>query len=329
MPDNKMIKEFLIAMIATFALTVVFSRFIIPILKSHKMGQMIKDIGPHWHKSKEGTPTMGGICFIFAMLLVSLAAVVVDTDGAVPFLLAMSLGVMNGLIGFVDDYRKLVKKDNEGLLAWQKFALQLIAAGIYLTIMTVSGNLETALEIPFTDIKLENLGVVYYVVAVILITGMANSTNLTDGIDGLASSVTLVLGAFFALCAFKLNSRPLELISAVIIGGMMGFLIYNFNPARVFMGDTGSLFIGGLVTGAAFAIGKPLLILICGLVYVAETISVILQVGVFKLSGRKKRLFKMAPIHHHFEQCGWSENKIVAVFSIAALICCVIAWFSI
>lgn len=324
-----MITEFLIAMIASFALTVAFSRYIIPILKSRKMGQMIKDIGPRWHKSKEGTPTMGGICFIFAMLIVSAAAIIVDREGAIPFALAMGLGVMNGLIGFIDDYRKLVKKDNEGLLAWQKFALQLVAAGIYLFVMTTSGNLETTLQIPFTDIRLENLGVIYYIIAVLIITGMSNSTNLTDGIDGLASSVTLVVAAFFALCAFRMNSRPLELISAVLIGGMVGFLVYNFHPARVFMGDTGSLFLGGLVTGAAFAMGQPIVILICGFVYVFEAISVILQVGVFKLSGRKKRLFKMAPVHHHFEQCGWSENKIVAVFSAATLACCTIAWFAI
>lgn len=324
-----MITEFIIAMIASFALTVAFSRFIIPILKSRKMGQMIKDIGPRWHKSKEGTPTMGGICFIFAMLIVSVAAIIVNREGAIPFALAMGLGLMNGLIGFIDDYRKLVKKDNEGLLAWQKFALQLVAAGVYLFVMTVSGNLETTLQIPFTDIRLENLGVLYYIIAVLIITGMSNSTNLTDGIDGLASSITLVVAAFFALYGFYAQSRPLELISAVLIGGMIGFLVYNFHPARVFMGDTGSLFLGGLVTGAAFAMGQPLVILICGFVYVFEAISVILQVGVFKLSGRKKRLFKMAPVHHHFEQCGWSENKIVAVFSAATLVFCTIAWFAI
>ena len=324
-----MITEFIIAMIASFALTVVLSRFIIPILKSRKMGQMIKDIGPRWHKSKEGTPTMGGICFIFAMVIVSAVALIINSKEALPFALAMGLGIMNGLIGFVDDYRKLVKKDNEGLLAWQKFALQLVAAGIYLFVMTSSGNLETSITIPFTDITLENLGVVYYIIAVLIITGMSNSTNLTDGIDGLASSVTLVVAAFFAICGFSMGSRSLELLGAVLIGGMVGFLVYNFHPARVFMGDTGSLFLGGLVTGAAFAMGQPIIILICGFVYVFEAISVILQVGVFKLSGRKKRLFKMAPVHHHFEQCGWSENKIVAVFSAATLVCCVIAWFAI
>ena len=324
-----MLKEFLIAITVSFVLTALLSRVIIPILKSRKMGQMIKDIGPRWHKSKEGTPTMGGICFIFAMLITSAFAISVNTEGAIPFALAMGLGVMNGLIGFVDDYRKLIKKDNEGLLAWQKFALQLLAAGVYLWIMTASGNLETTLAIPFTDIKLENLGIIYYIIAVLIITGMSNSTNLTDGIDGLASSVTLVVAAFFALCAFRMGNRPLELISAVLIGGMIGFLVYNFHPARVFMGDTGSLFLGGIVTGAAFAMGQPLIILICGFVYVFEAISVILQVSVFKLSGRKKRLFKMAPVHHHFEKCGWSENKIVAVFSAATLVCCVIAWFAI
>ena len=324
-----MIIEFLIAMVASFALTVIFSRIIIPILKSRKMGQMIREIGPRWHKSKEGTPTMGGICFIFAMLIVSAIALIVNHEEAIPFALAMGLGVMNGLIGFIDDYRKLVKKDNEGLLPWQKFGLQLLAAGIYLFVMTLTDNLQPTLDIPFTNIVLNVPGVVYYVLAVILITGMSNSTNLTDGIDGLASSITLVVAAFFALYAFTAHSRTLELLSAVLIGGMIGFLVYNFHPARVFMGDTGSLFLGGLLTGAAFAINKPFIILICGFVYVFETISVMLQVSVFKLSGRKKRLFKMAPVHHHFEQCGWSENKIVAVFSAVSLVCCVIAWFAI
>ena len=323
-----MLIEFLIVMIATFLLTVALSRFIIPILKSRKMGQYIKDIGPRWHKSKEGTPTMGGVTFIAAMTVVSALALIVDGRDALPLAFIMLLGLLNAVIGFIDDYQKLVKKNNDGLGEWQKTLLQLLAGGIYLFLMKVNGFIDTSLEIPFTSIEIE-LGIFYYVVALGLIWGMVNSTNITDGIDGLASTITLVVGGFFALCAFSFGNRPTEIVSAALIGGMVGFLVYNFHPARVFMGDTGSLFIGGIITALAFAINEPLVVLICGLVYVLELGSSALQRYVYKLSGRKKRLFKMAPIHHHFEQCGWSENKIVAVFSSITVICCVIAWFAI
>ena len=319
--------EFIISIIATFILTACISKWLIPILKSKKMGQIIKDIGPRWHKSKEGTPTMGGIAFIGAILLVSTVTLIVNGREAVPLLLALGLGVLNALIGFIDDYRKLIKKDNEGLLAKEKYLLQLVVSALYLFVLKITGNLSTVIDIPFADISID-LGILYYVFALILITGIVNSVNLTDGIDGLASSVTLVVGAFFALCAFRYGFRSLEVLSGTLIGGMLGFLVYNFHPARVFMGDTGSLFIGGLVTGMAFLMDKPLIIVICGLVYVIEALSDIIQVGVFKLSGRKKRVFKMAPIHHHFEKCGWGEIKIVAVFSIASVIFSVIAWLA-
>lgn len=323
-----MITEFIIALVASFVLTAVLSRFIIPILKSRKMGQYIKDIGPRWHKSKEGTPTMGGISFILAMTVVAAVALLINPDGAIPVVAVMLLGILNALIGFIDDYQKLVKKNNDGLGEVEKSLLQLAAGGIYLFVMRVSGLIDTKLELPFADVELE-LGIFYYAFALLLIWGMVNSTNITDGIDGLASTVTFVVGCFFAVCAFYLGNRPAELVSALLIGGMLGFLVYNFHPARVFMGDTGSLYIGGVITGIAFAINEPLVVVICGLVYIIEFASSALQRYVFILSGRKKRLFKMAPIHHHFEQCGWSENKIVAVFSTVTALCCVAAWFAI
>ena len=324
-----MLIEFIIVLIATFAVSVITERFMIPVLKGLKVGQKILDIGPRWHKSKEGTPTMGGICFIFAMLLVSAVALIINFQGALPFVFAMGLGVANALIGFVDDYTKLMKKQNEGLLAWQKFGLQVIVAVAYLVAMKLWGGLNTTLHIPFTDWHIE-LGIAYYAIALLLITGMVNSTNLTDGIDGLASTVTLVIGFFLSLVAFfgAEKLRSVSLIGALLIGGMIGFLVYNFHPARVFMGDTGSLFLGGILTGAAFALNSPLIILICGLMFVVETASVILQVSVFKLSGRKKRLFRMAPIHHHFEQCGWGEVKIVTVFAVLTAVFCAISWFA-
>lgn len=323
-----MLIEFILVIIATFLLSVVIERFMIPVLKSKKVGQRILEIGPRWHMSKSGTPTMGGICFISAMVIVSAVALLINGTEALPFVFAMGLGLLNAMIGFVDDYTKLIKKQNEGLLAWQKFGLQLIAAALYLVAMTLWGGMTTVLALPFTDFSID-LGVVYYVVAIILITGVVNSVNLTDGIDGLASSVTLVVAGFLSACAFRLEMRSLSLIGALLIGGLLGFLVYNFHPARVFMGDTGSLFLGGLVVGAFFALGEPLLVLLAGLMYVVEVASDILQVSVFKLSGRKKRLFKMAPIHHHFEKCGWSENKIVVVFSLATLVFCAVSWFGI
>jgi len=325
---TEMLIEFLVVLACTFGLTVLFSHFVIPVLKSKKMGQKILEIGPRWHKSKEGTPTMGGICFIAAILLTVGGALLIGQKEIKSVLAVLALAFGNGLIGLVDDRAKLMKKQNEGLLAWQKYLLQLIVGGLYLFLLHVLNLSDTTLSLPFTDISLE-LGIGYYVVALILITGMVNSVNLTDGIDGLASTVSLVVGGFFALAAFAAEMRALSLLSAALIGGVIGFLVYNFHPARVFMGDTGSLFLGGFLTGCAFALGEPLIILLCGLVFVIEAASVILQVSVFKLSGRKKRLFKMAPIHHHFEQCGWNEYKIVAVFGMASLLCCALAWLGI
>ena len=324
----KMLIEFLAVLACTFSLTVLFSHFMIPILKSKKMGQKILDIGPRWHKSKEGTPTMGGICFIVAIVMVVVVALIIDQKEWKAVLSVLVLALLNGLIGLIDDRAKLMKKQNEGLLAWQKYLLQLIAGAVYLFLLHILGLAITRLSLPYTDMQIE-LGVVYYVIALIVITGMVNSVNLTDGIDGLASTVSLVVGGFFALAAFVAGTRSVTLLSAALIGGAIGFLVYNFHPARVFMGDTGSLFLGGLLTGFAFALEEPLIILVAGLVFVLEAVSVMLQVSVFKLSGRKKRLFKMAPIHHHFEKCGWNEYKIVAVFGAVSIVCCVIAWFGI
>ncbi len=326
---TEMMMEFWIVLAASFGLTALLGRRLIPILKSKKIGQKILDIGPRWHKSKEGTPTMGGVIFIAAMTAVIGVALAVSgifrEQNVGRALCVLSLGLMNGVVGYIDDRAKLLKKQNEGLLAWQKYLLQLVAAAIFLFLWQSLGYGDTSLIIPYFGVMLE-LGFGYYIVALLLITGMVNSVNLTDGIDGLASTLSLVVGGFFAFVGFSMLSRPLSLLSGALIGGMLGFLVYNFHPARVFMGDTGSLFLGGLLTGMAFLMGSPLLILICGLVFVLETVSVMLQVGVFRLSGRKKRLFRMAPIHHHFEKCGWGEIKIVVIFSLLTLGCCVLAW---
>jgi len=322
--------EFLISFIGVFLVTVLLLKWLIPVLKSKKVGQKILDIGPRWHKSKEGTPTMGGVAFIIAILIVMSAVAVYSfikgkNERLIPLALTLGLAVINGLVGFIDDRCKLLKKENEGLKAYQKFILQVVAAGLYLFAMNRTGYIDTSLHIPFTSFELE-LGWVYYVFALFLITGMVNGVNLTDGIDGLAAGVTFVIGGFFAVYAFFFEFEALSLASASIMGATLGFLVYNFNPARIFMGDTGSLFLGGIVTGCAFMINDPLIIVLCGIVYIIEAASVMIQVGVYKLT--HKRVFRMAPIHHHFEKGGWNERKIFFVFSGVTLLGCVIAWLS-
>ena len=328
-----MIIEFISVALAIFILTVVLEKLIIPILQSHKVGQRILEIGPRWHKNKAGTPTMGGICFIMAILVIMVIVAIISAikgknGELISLALALGLAVFNGMIGFFDDYTKLIKKQNEGFTAKQKIALQSLAAILYLAAMSLTDNINTALHIPFTSVSLE-LGWFYYVFAFVLIIGFVNSVNLTDGIDGLASSVTLVVGLFFGVVALIANDVALMLIGAALVGATAGFLVYNFYPARVFMGDTGSLFLGGLVVGATFVLDEPMIIFLVGIIYLIEAASDIIQVGVFKLSGRKIRVFKMAPIHHHFEKCGWSEIKIVIIFSLVTLLFCVAAFFGI
>ena len=328
---------YIAALVLTFGLTAVISHKLIPVLKSKKMGQKILEIGPRWHKSKEGTPTMGGIAFIAATAIVAILACIAtavwgDVKTVWPFIYVLLYGVLNGLIGVIDDSAKLRKKQNEGLTARQKYLLQLVAAALFLILMSLTGIVNTTLYIPFIGVAWD-LGFFYYVVALLLLTGMVNSVNLTDGIDGLASGITLVVGIFFSVVAFfAIQAAPfasaLSLIGATLIGGTLGFLVYNFYPARVFMGDTGSLFLGGIVCGLAFALDMPLILIVVGFVYMVETLSVIMQVTYFKLT-KGKRIFKMAPIHHHFEMVGWKEEKIVIIFTLVTVAMCVLAWFGI
>lgn len=335
-----MLLFYIIILIAAFALTAIFARIIIPILRSHKMGQKILDVGPRWHKSKEGTPTMGGLSFIAASVPVVIAAALLlyFCFGArqrelTALLVTYVMAVLNAAIGIFDDYVKLTKKQNEGLSAPQKYLLQLVVAALYLFAMRMTGMITTSLFIPYFGVEIE-LGFFYYVFALILITGIVNSVNLTDGIDGLASSVTFIVAAFFGVAAFAANAIDPDAgsvsmaVSALTAGSCLGFLVYNFYPARVFMGDTGSLYLGGLVIGMAFLCGKPAIIIVAGLIYIIESVTVIIQVGYFKLT-HGKRFFKMAPIHHHFEKCGWSEIKIVAVFSTVTAVMCIAAWFGV
>ena len=330
--NTSLIIFFLIPLIITFAVTVIAARILIPILKSKKMGQKILDIGPRWHKSKEGTPTMGGLTFIIGMTVTFLTVglFMIFTNGienSYKFIITFVMALLNSAIGVVDDLTKFSKKQNEGLSAKQKMLLQLLVAGLYLFCMTITNNITTAVYIPFIAYELE-LGWFYYVFAIILITGVINSVNLIDGIDGLNSTVTFVVGAYFAVTAFMIGNMESAVLSAMLIGGCLGFLVYNFYPAKLFMGDTGSLFLGGIVIGLAFMVDNPLIIVIAGLIYIFESLSVMIQVGYFKLT-HGKRFFKMAPIHHHFEKCGWSELKVVGTFSLFTLIMCVISYFGI
>ena len=323
---------FLISMILTFGITVIAARVLIPILKSKKMGQKILDIGPRWHKSKEGTPTMGGLTFVIGMTVTFLTVVIISIfrDGIennYKLIITFVMALLNSAVGVFDDLTKFSKKQNEGLSAKQKMFLQLLVAGLYLFFMTITNNITTAVYIPFIAYELE-LGWFYYVFAIILVTGVINSVNLIDGIDGLTGSVTSVVGAYFLLTAFMIGNLQSAILSSMLIGGCLGFLVYNFYPAKLFMGDTGSLFLGGIVIGLAFMVDNPLIIVVAGLIYIFESLSVMIQVGYFKLT-HGKRFFKMAPIHHHFEKCGWSELKIVGTFSLFTLIMCVIAYFGI
>ncbi len=324
--------------VITFILTVIFSRVMIPILKSRKMGQKILDIGPRWHKSKEGTPTMGGITFIFAMTAVMIAAIIIMAvrSGEVPVAMTATFvyALFCGFIGCIDDSAKLRKKQNEGLTALQKLILQIVAAGTYTAALVYFGCIGDSLYIPYFNVWINDLGIVYYLFIVFMLVGIDNAVNLTDGIDGLASSQVLVVAVFFVVTAFsKLGAGSMEgaelaVLGSSIAGGALGFLMYNFHPARVFMGDTGSLFYGALVMGGAVMLDNPLIVLVFGLMFIIETASVMIQVFYFKVT-HGKRFFRMAPIHHHFEKCGWGEIKIVCVFSAITALMCVLAYFGV
>ena len=326
---KQLIIEFLAVGVSSFILTAILCRWIIPILSAKHIGQSIREEGPKSHRSKAGTPTMGGICFITGMLAVLCVVAVIYFIMArqrelIPMALTLCLALLNGLIGLFDDYKKLLHKKNEGLKAWQKFALQCIVAAVYLGIMKATGNIDTSLHIPFTDLSVD-FGPLYYFGALVFIVGLVNSVNLTDGVDGLATSVTLVVSSFIAFIGLNFLSPSMSLMSAALIGSLLAFLRKNKHTAEVFMGDTGSLFLGGAMAGAAFMINDMLVMAIACGVFIFETLSVVIQVTSFKLVN--KRVFLMSPIHHHFEGKGWSENKIVLVFSLVSLGLCVISWF--
>ncbi len=293
------------------------------------MGQKILDIGPRWHKDKEGTPTMGGIAFIFSAVAVSFAFWAIffrRAEFSVSLLLSLGYCTICGLIGISDDLCKLKKRQNEGLTATQKYLLQLISAALYLILMRRTGCVSETLFIPIFN-RYINLGFWYYPLFLLILSGFNNAVNLTDGLDGLCASVTSIVSLAFCALAIYSENTVFALFCVSVFGAMLGFLFYNLHPAKVFMGDTGSLFLGGAVSAMAIMSENPLLLFGIGLVYVIEAGSVIMQVLYFKLTG--KRLFKMAPFHHHLEKCGWGEVKITALFSLITLIIGAICVFAV
>ena len=309
----------------SFLLTVLLGRFLIPALRALKAGQSIREVGPSWHQTKSGTPTMGGLMFMIpAVLCVVVGGWSAMRQGELGHLMVLGFSLVFGLIGFIDDFVKVKLKRNLGLTSLQKFLLQLAVALAYLALLRWNGDLTNELYIPFFDVSLTINWVVYLIFATFVIVGCVNAVNLTDGVDGLASGVTLPVMIFFTVTAYMWKGQTVAIFPAVLAGGIAGFLCYNFHPAKVFMGDTGSLFLGGAVCGMAFALDMPLILILVGLVYIVEALSVMMQVTYFKLT-HGKRIFRMTPIHHHFEMGGWTEVKIFGVFVGVTVIMCLLA----
>ncbi len=317
MSRNDIILPILIA----FGISVILSPIIIPFLKKLKFGQFVRDDGPESHLKKSGTPTMGGLIILFSIVITSLFYIK-DYPQIIPVLFA-TLGF--GLVGFLDDYIKVVMKRSMGLRAWQKMLGQIVVTGVFAYYIHAHTNLGTDIMIPFMD-KTIDLGWIYYPLMFVVILGTVNGANFTDGLDGLASSVTVLIATFFTIVAIGLNSGVAP-ITCATVGSLLGFLVYNVYPARVFMGDTGSLALGGFVASTAYVLKMPIIILVVAFIYFAEVVSVIIQVLYYKKT--KKRFFKMAPIHHHFELSGWPETKVVSIFSIVTAILCLVGMLAI
>ena len=328
--------KILVAAVVAFVISAVIGKFLVPALRRWKAGQSIKEDGPTWHMSKQGTPTMGGLMFILATIIVVLVVngpALLSGDWTSVIVLVFAL--VFGAIGFLDDYAKIKKKENTGLTAGQKFLLQLAAAILFIVLLRKCGILSPNLYVPFFGVELHLPWVVYLIFAVLVITGTVNAVNITDGLDGLSSSVTLPVCAFFA-AAFgwawvkwqQSGTAGMAVFAAALFGGLVGFLLYNHYPAKVFMGDTGSLFLGGAVCGMAFALDLPLILILVGIIYIIETLSDIIQVTYFKAT-HGKRIFRMAPLHHHLEMGGWNEKKVVFVFASISLVFCILAFFGV
>ena len=311
--------QVVIPVLISFAISVVLGPVIIPFLRRLKMGQTERTEGVQSQLKKAGTPTMGGVIFLIATAITALFYVG-DYPKIIPVLF-LTLGF--GIIGFLDDYLKVVLKRSDGLLPWQKMALQIVVTAVFAFYLVNYSNVSLTMKIPFWSGHYLNLGWFAVPVLFFAVIGTVNGVNFTDGLDGLASSVTLIVAVFFTVVSLGMNSG-VEPITCAVVGGLMGFLLFNVYPAKVFMGDTGSLALGGFVASSAFMMQMPIFIAVVGLIYLVEVLSVIIQVTYFKKTGGK-RIFRMAPIHHHFELCGWSETRVVAVFSVITAVMCMVA----
>ena len=320
-----MTKVLIMAAVAA-VLSGIFGRLLLPVLRALKAGQSIRELGPTWHNNKAGTPMMGGLMFIAATIVCLLVCIPSMQEYTVFYSLIPALCF--GFIGFLDDFTKIKFKRNLGLTSIQKAALQMVVSVLYLYMLYKEGSLSCNLYIPFVNVSFAIHPLVYIFFAMFVMVGCVNAVNLTDGVDGLSSSVTIPVMIFFAAAAIATGKLDLALLPATLVGGLVAYLFYNWHPAKVFMGDTGSLFLGGIVCSLAFALDMPLILILVGFVYICETLSVILQVGYFKLT-HGKRLFKMSPIHHHFEMCGWKEEKVVLVFAGVSAVMCILAWLGI
>jgi phospho-N-acetylmuramoyl-pentapeptide-transferase len=310
------------SVLVAFLVALLIAPFLIPMLHKFKFGQNIRDEGPESHKKKQGTPTMGGIIFIIATCITMVIIVRNPNDEA---MVAVYSLVAFGIIGLIDDALKIIKKKNEGLKSYQKMILLILASGVLG--YYASNRIGTDIMIPFLTSTTFDLGKLFIPFIIIYFVAATNAVNLTDGLDGLASSITLLIMTFFALVSFGMGYYTLSIFCGILAGALLGFLRYNSYPAQIFMGDTGSLALGGALGAIAMILKLELLVLIVGGIYVVETLSVIIQVISFKLTG--KRVFKMSPLHHHFELSGWHESKIVAVFSITTVVLCLIGFLSI
>ncbi len=321
--------RFVISFVLSFAVSAILGRFLIPWLRALKAGQSIKEIGPVWHMSKQGTPTIGGLMFIAGILVAIVLSGWKDfQNGDFGALFVYLFALVFGVIGFVDDYMKVKYHKNEGLTAPQKFLLQLAAAIAFTVLLRYTGYLTSDLYIPFANVSVQIPWVIYMIFAAFVMVGTVNAVNITDGVDGLATGVTIPVALFYLAVSVLWKTTELEIFSAALFGGLCAFLIYNFHPAKVFMGDTGSLFLGGAVCGMAFALDMPLILILVGIIYLLETLSDIIQVTYYKLT-HGKRIFRMAPLHHHFEMGGWSEEKLFVVFTSVTLIACLLAFFGV
>ena len=316
--------QVVIPVLIAFAISVVLGPIIIPFLRKLKMGQTERTEGVQSHLKKAGTPTMGGVIFLIATAVTALFYVG-DYPKIIPVLF-LTLGF--GIIGFLDDYLKVVLKRSDGLLPWQKFLLQVILTGIFVFYIVNYTDISLTMRIPFWSGHFLNLGWLAYPVLFFAVIGTVNGVNFTDGLDGLASSVTILVATFFSVVAYA-TGAGIAPVTCAVVGALLGFLLFNVYPASVFMGDTGSLALGGFVVATAYMLQMPLYILIVGLIYLAEVISVMVQVTYFKYTKKKtgvgKRIFRMAPLHHHFELGGWSETRVVAVFAIVTALLCMLA----